>query len=153
MPGLIRSMRARLRALVGDRRDSPRRKVQRRAGLVFHASILGTKAARALKPLDLKGYTRDISESGLALVVTGQLIDESYLAGRTLLEVRLELPGAPVVMRARPVRYERVDVAGEEAERGTLICVRITGMEDRDRAYYTKYLRRVEKHEEKQQLR
>ncbi len=155
MPELIRAIAARLRRYVRNRRGAPRYKVQRRAGLLFTASLQGAKAgaASARKPLDLRGYTRDISEVGLALVVPGIHFHESYVSGRTLLEVWLELPGAPVMIEARPVRYERVDMAGERGEKGTLICVQITGMRDRDRAAYAKYLRRVRKHEERQQAR
>lgn len=155
MPELIHAIAARLRRYVGNRRAATRYKVQRRAGVLFTASLQDARAEAAgtRKPLDLRGYTRDISEIGLALVVPGIHIHESYVSGRTLLEVKLELPGAPVMIEARPVRYERVDMAGEKGEKGTLICVQITGMRDRDRASYTKYLRRVRKHEERQQAR
>ena len=143
---LINSIAAHLRQYVGSRRTAPRRQVQRPANLRFTASRIDTrKAAAATAPLTFQGHTRDISETGLALLIPGLESREHPFAEQTLLEVKLELPGAPIMMYARPVRYEPLGLAKESGKKGALVCVKITGMRDRDREYYTRYLHRIGK--------
>jgi len=139
MPELMRSIITRLRSVVGNRRRAKRYQ----ARLPFSISLLGVKpAAESAIPRNLpqlEGYTRDLSETGLALVVPTIRIADHYLtgAGRRLL-VTLRLPSGPLALHVVPVRYEQLDE--DNTERGYLIGVRIEEINDADRARFIAYL-------------
>jgi hypothetical protein len=145
MPELIHSIAARLRQFVGNRRAAPRRYAQHEARLQFSASVLGEKIGQRddALPSTLNGYTRDISETGLALIVPDIQIDEHYLTiSNRALRVTLEFPGAPIVLEATPVRCQSLVSEGRE-QGASLLCVRITQMRERDRASFNRYLRKI----------
>lgn len=89
--------------------------------------------------LTFEGYTRDISETGLALIVPSADIKEIYRTGeyRPLL-ILLSLPAGQVEINAASVRCERLDEAAEE--KGYAIGARIIGMSDHDRERLRSYL-------------
>ncbi len=91
-----------------------------------------------------EGYTRDLSEDGLAIIVSSLSIGDRYLtdADCTLRVVILELSTGPVEIEAIPVRYEQF--SGDGAETGHLIGLRITKMNDADRARYIAFLHTLE---------
>lgn len=145
MPDLIHSIAAHLRRFVGDRRQAPRRHMQHEARLLFSASLLGEKIAPCDDsfPSTLKGYTRDISETGLALIVPDIQIDEHHLTGANrALRIMLEFPGAPIALEAAPVRCQSLALEGG-AQAGSLLCVKITRMSEHDRASFVKHLRKL----------
>jgi len=87
----------------------------------------------------MKGHTRDISIDGLGLNVPRMQLDGHHLAGEgSELELRLELPGGPVLMRVVPRRYEHLD----EPELGCncLIGVQITNLAEEDRQRYMSFV-------------
>ena len=138
----IRSVTARLREWVGDRRLSPRLKAQRKVRLLFSISLLDeakTDQSRA-RLLPLEGHTRDISRTGLALVVPTIRIGDRYLTDEqcTLRIVLLDLPTGQVELKAVPVRYRQLDET--EGVIGHLIGVRITEMSKGDRERFNEYL-------------
>src|SRR5882724_11994732 len=119
MPELTRSIAARLRRYISNRR----RAVRLRHRLPFSLSLVDDRLAKgSRKPRSIDGHTLDISASGLALIVTVIRIGDQYLAGenRRLL-ISLELPAGPVAIEATSVRYERLDES--ESEMGYLIGV------------------------------
>ncbi len=87
-------------------------------------------SAQRLRPLE--GYTRDISETGLGLIVPSSQIGDRHLTdeGGTLRIVLLDLPTGVVEVYATPVRYEQL----QEPEEGHFIGVHITRMSAPDRA-------------------
>lgn len=119
-----------MRNYVKDRRRSPRV----RARLLFTISIAQKSKTRRATHQDriLKGHTRDISSSGLALLLPQVHLDGHHLAteGREL-NVLLELPGGPLALVGVPSRYEYLD----ESELGCsyLIGVKIVDISDDDR--------------------
>ncbi|HEX8136314.1 MAG TPA: PilZ domain-containing protein [Pyrinomonadaceae bacterium] len=139
MPELLRSIIARLRTVAGNRRRARRYRVR----LSVQISLLGVKssAERALsrRPLKVEGHTRDLSQTGLALIVPTIRAGEHYLTGegRRLL-VTLDHPQGPILLQVSPVRYEQLDES--EAETGYLIGARITEMSDTDRTRFNAYL-------------
>jgi hypothetical protein len=141
MPELIRSIASRLREFVGNRRRAPRYKAQLEAGLALilstpHAKPEGDKKGRSLK---LAGYTRDVSSTGLALVVPSIRIGGQYIMGENrTLEIVLKLPADEVTIKAAPVRYRPLEDDG--ANTGYLIGVQITSMSDEDQARFNAYL-------------
>ena len=136
MPELARSIAARLRRYLGDRRRAERVK----AHLPFAVSLLDHRAVNnSRRPHSLDGHTLDISTSGLALIVPAIRIGDHYLAGEDRgLHIDLELPVGPIAIQATAVRYERLDE--DESERGYLIGVNIAAMNDSDRLRYNEYL-------------
>jgi hypothetical protein len=136
MPELTRSIAARLRRYISNRR----RAVRLRHRLPFSLSLVDDRLAKgSRKPRSIDGHTLDISASGVALIVTVIRIGDQYLAGenRRLL-INLELPAGPVAIEATSVRYERLDES--ESEMGYLIGVNITAMSESDRARYDEYI-------------
>jgi hypothetical protein len=96
------------------------------------------------------GYTHDISETGIALVVSARSINEAFLdRADCTIQVGLTLPTGSIDIKAVPVRYrkladERSD-DGEEppAEHGYLVGMLITEMNDDARSRYVEYLREI----------
>ena len=91
--------------------------------------------------MPVEGYTKDISESGLALVVPSLRIGDTYLTDSKckLRIVLLNLPTGEVEIEAAPVRYEEL-----EGGAGHLIGVRITRISEDDRARFNQYLNTLE---------
>jgi PilZ domain len=133
MPELMRSIAARLHRFIGDRRRAPRHRLR----IPFKLSLTSVKpninGAQSLPVLE--GFTRDISTTGLALILPTIRIGEHYLMGegRTL-RITLEFATGPLQLDAVPVRYERLDE--DETEKGYLVGVQITEIDDHDRARF-----------------
>lgn len=141
MPELIRSIANRLRELVGNRRRAPRYITHLEVGLALSVSLPGAKtgAAREGKQLRLTGYTRDISASGLALIVPSIRIGGQYItdSNRTL-QITLKLPTGQIEIQGIPVRYSPLDEDANDT--GYLIGVQIESMTEDDRARFDAYL-------------
>jgi len=91
--------------------------------------------------LPLMGYTRDISETGVALVVAAKNASMlSSLGQGYTLQLVLTLPAGPVELEVTPARYEQINEGGSPAGARTLIGARITRISDEDRARFTEYL-------------
>ena len=132
----LRAIASRLRRLVGERRRHPRYKVRLAASVV----LLGARGEAVTPPLE--GHTRDVSACGLALLLPAVRVGQRYLAGESqALGVTLRLPAAAVQLRGTPARYERLDDEGAGAETGYLIGLRITEMDEDDRAAFDEYLK------------
>jgi hypothetical protein len=140
MPELMRSMIARLRVYIGNRRRARRY----RRSVHFSVSIFDAKLSR--EQLEhapyLEGDTSDLSATGLGLIVPAIRINDRYLTvPDQILHLMLELPSGRVEMRVAPVRYEQLEREG--AASGYLIGVRIEGMDDDDLARFGDYLRQL----------
>ena len=143
MPELIRSIAGRLREFVGNRRRAPRYVTHLEVGLALNVTLPGTDAAGARKndsqSLKLAGYTRDISASGLALIVPSIRVGGQYVTGENRrLRIMLKLPTGPIEIHATPVRYSPLDEGGTDT--GYLVGVQIVSMSDEDRARFDSYL-------------
>ena len=110
MPELIRSVVSRVRTYLKDRRHSPRLRV--RLALSISVRQKATSNGAPSSSRTIKGYTRDISIKGLAMVLPQVHLAGYHLAaeGREL-HVRLELPDGPMSMMVLPRRYEMIDDA------------------------------------------
>jgi c-di-GMP-binding flagellar brake protein YcgR len=126
-------MLKRLRRLLGDRRQFKRLEAQRNARLVFSVTLGEYTASRTMP---LEGYTLNISEAGMALIVPTIRLGSLYLtAAASLRIVILDLPTGEVEIEATPVRYKNL---GEG--KGYLIGVRIAQISDEHRARLVQYL-------------
>lgn len=129
-------MVTRLRTRVADRRSAPRRLLRLPCTVFIHdARTDGAQSDRRAPRLE--AYTRDLSRTGVGLVVPAVRVGERYLTDSPLRLV-LEHPAGPLEIIATPVRYEQLEDAADE--RGYLIGLRITSMSDADRARYERHL-------------
>jgi hypothetical protein len=136
----LRNRIIRLREIVADRRQAARMKAQRQARLLFNISIVNSDTGEShSQTVPLAGFTRDISETGLALIVPSIRTGDRYLVdeGCTLRLILLDLPNGEVEIFAKPVRYLQLPEPGT----GYLIGVQITEMSDSDRARLLQYLK------------
>jgi hypothetical protein len=120
-----------------ERRAAPRRNVK----LEFRVLVVATKTTAEGKEhaLPLIGYTRDISESGLALLVSAKSMSVLYSLGQNYtLQLVLTLPTGPVELEAVPARYQHI----KDGEAGShiLIGAQITKISDEDRKRFVEYL-------------
>lgn len=124
-----------------DRRGDPRHKALRAARLLFTVARpdLETSSHRAPESLSVIGHTRDISATGLSLVVPGLHVRDAELFGsKSSLHLTLSLPTGIVDIEATPVRYEWL---GEKPDQKSyLIGARISQMRDDERARLNQYL-------------
>jgi PilZ domain len=140
MPELIRSIAGRLREFVGNRRVAPRYVTHLEVGLALNVSLPGAQTPGP--PVRLAGYTRDISASGLALIVPSIRVGGQYVTGENRrLRIMLKLPTGPIEIHATPVRYSPLEEGGVDT--GYLVGVQITDMSDEDRARFNAYLEQM----------
>jgi len=104
-------------------------KVTLNSVLLFEQDRQGDRADDLLM---IEGYTRDISETGLAIIVPAGSLDGQFIIGLTF-HIVLDLSKGLLDIEARAVRSERLN-------RGYLIGAQITNMSARDRTLYLKYL-------------
>ena len=87
-------------------------------------------------PQPIMGHTRDLSETGLSLVLpAAQLGDVDISVAGATLRVVLSLPTGIVILQATTVRSELLSLDGE-----VLVGARIVKMYDHDRRRYEAYL-------------
>ncbi|MDT5060751.1 MAG: hypothetical protein QOH63_1210 [Acidobacteriota bacterium] len=121
-----------------ERRASPRHSVN----IEFRVLLVAKKrsAEGEEQVLPLIGYTRDISESGLALLVSAKSMSVLYNLGEAYtLQLVLQLPTGPIELEVTPARYQHIN-EGTAGSR-ILIGARITKISDEDRARFLEYLR------------
>lgn len=120
-----------------ERRQSPRLDANLEARLEF--SVLMREAETSEGGVQhlraVAGYTVNISQHGLAVMLHAQNIDEQYLLGAEgSMAIELDLPnGLSIEIQATPVRYEKRD-------EGYLIGARISTMSERDQELFQEYL-------------
>jgi hypothetical protein len=139
MPELIRSIAARFREYLGNRRRAPRYRTR------LSVRISPVQAARPTRVLGternaLYGYTRDISATGLALILPAIRINNIYLTGEDRsIEVLIEHESEPIVIYGVAARYEKLEE--DDADKGYLVGVKIVEMSADDRERYNALLR------------
>ena len=139
MPSLT-NLIARLRGRPSERRAAPRYTTRLEKALPVHVHLLEQSEGGDQPTGRIVGYTRDVSETGLGIVVP-----HLRIAGRTivnperLLLVVAGIPTGPVTMRAAGVRHVELDEK-DSVDSGYLVGVHIREMEPDDRARYLKYL-------------
>jgi hypothetical protein len=143
---LIRSVTKRLREYVNGRRQLLRRdeRFEARLPSIITLRVPGKGVAAKSLPdaLSIVGQTRDMSETGLTLLLPSVRIGDLYLTDvESRLEVKLELPGGAVKMLTASVRFEQL--TGKEVGCGYLLAVRIVEMQSAERDRYLAYLNTI----------
>lgn len=120
-----------------ERRAAPRHQTRLQCRLTFPEAE--TPSGTRWQPRPLVGYTRDLSSSGLAVIVAdlgtayGPLTDWA-----TALVVELQLPSGMIEIEASPARIVRL--ARDEEEHGFLLGLRIQKIQESLRPRYEQYL-------------
>lgn len=128
----IRSLIGRLRVLMGNRRRAHR--YQARFPVVVKlrdskSKAIHTSTSEQRLP-ELEGFTRDISSTGLALIIPTIRIGGHYLTDeQEILLISIELPNGVIELQAAPVRYNPLELE-KEGEKGYLLGVEIIKMSE-----------------------
>jgi hypothetical protein len=146
MPELVRTITARLREFVRDRRCAKRYVVRLACQVEFvkaNGAVLKSHNSN-LKSQRIEGHTRDISADGVALVLPAIRIGDHYLAGENHpLLVHLQLPDQMIEIHTVAVRYDSFADEGETA--GYIVGARITQLGQEDRELFVAYLAELAK--------
>jgi hypothetical protein len=139
MVDIMFSAASRLMRIVGGFACAPRKS----ARIPLNVTVLdhvGQPNPRRLS-LTMPGWLKDVSETGLGMVVPTIRVGDRYITGvDRRLSIALELAGGPLKLTASPVRYEQIEANGG-ASLGYLIGARIMEMSDGDRLRLTDYLK------------
>lgn len=129
-----------------ERRRAPRCDVHLAARLHFSLSLREAERGAtddSLLPAALAGFTRNLSETGLSLVVMSSRFCERPFdyVGKGL-RIMLELPTGKVRINAKLVRCEQLtDQAHQNSSMGYLISACITEMSDSEWVRLVQYVR------------
>jgi hypothetical protein len=138
MPNPIRYLLGRLRGVVSDRRRAPRYD----ARLSFSVSVVdeGPGQVDARPPLALVGRTRNLSDTGFALIVPSLRLGKYKLdEGNSTLRLMLDLPTGTVEIHVVPVRSH--PLGENDKETGYFIGARIQYLNDNARTRLMKFMR------------
>jgi hypothetical protein len=128
-----------------ERRRAPRCDAHLAARLHFSLSLREAEAGKdsSKLPASLAGFTRNISETGLSLVVTSsQFCERSFDSVSEGLRIMLELPTGKVHIHATLVRCEPLkDQANQNRALGYLMSACITEMNDSEWVRLVQYVR------------
>lgn len=142
LPGTIkRSRRAKIELGRGGAATSRRRapRLQIRLPVKMHVFGSGEMFGDVQIMPVIRGYTRDVSEIGLASVFPSARFDDKHLTNaHRRLRLTIHLPQSEVQIYATAVRYELLDNGA--ADQGWLVGARITKISETDRAHLFSYL-------------
>ncbi|HEX8773044.1 MAG TPA: hypothetical protein VF735_05520 [Pyrinomonadaceae bacterium] len=149
MQGLIDYIKTRLRrdSPGEERRAAPRLTTHLENRLVVNVSLLELKAKpdNARHRNVLAGYTRDLSEMGLGIVVPDIRIGGLNITRPDrMLRIMLGLPGQPIEIRAVPVRYVELEEEEDGEKARYLIGMLIKEMSDHHRSLYNAFLKSLQ---------
>lgn len=92
--------------------------------------------------LTMSGYLRDISKTGLSLVVPSlRFGNRCLISGHYPLRVTVQLPNGVANIQVSPVRYDRLKE--ENLTRSYVIGARITQITEPDRDHLIQYIQKV----------
>ncbi|HEY6189447.1 MAG TPA: hypothetical protein VIW80_17480 [Pyrinomonadaceae bacterium] len=149
MQGFINYIKARLHREppADERRAAPRFATHLEDRLVVNVSLLEAKAKpdnARLKSV-LAGYTRDVSEVGLGIVVPDIRIGGLNITRPDRrLRIMLGLPGQPVEIHAVPIRYVELEEEENGEQARYLIGMLIKEMSPSHRSQYDAFLKSLQ---------
>jgi hypothetical protein len=115
--------------------------------LPLSVSLLDQKksALSVLPSLEMSGHLRDISKTGLSLILPSMRFGDRFLiTGHYPLRVMVELPNRVVSIQVAPVRYDKLKEE-QSSERKYLVGARITQMTETDREHLTDYIQQMKR--------
>jgi DNA-binding response OmpR family regulator len=121
-----------------ERRGAVRHRHQRAARLLYVLAVSEAQGNVKGAP-PLIGHTRDLSVTGLSLVVPAlRASDREFYGKKDTLHITLSLPTQNLEIQAIPVRYQWLDEYS--GIKSYLIGAHIVNMSDGDRALFNRYL-------------
>jgi hypothetical protein len=123
-----------------EQRAAPRYAINLKSSVLITA--IRNSADDKKSYLVLQGHLRDVSMTGLALIISYDDMRELEMFGDDLImHLLLPLPVEAIELEAAPVRYQRLD----ESEKGkVLVGAQITNMKGRDRILFMDFIREGE---------
>lgn len=141
---MLRELASRFSVSWIQRRASVRKNFQVPVKVCFAPEKNPHNITTSCEELFLSGETVDLSESGIAFVVSTIRIKERYLVGQErILHVEMDVAGKKIQMRVLGKRYERVGIHASTEQ--YLVGAAITEMSDDDRTKYEYFLRNGKK--------
>lgn len=139
MPELMTSILGSISKLTGNYIIHARRYDMR---LPLTVSLLDSKRSGHGSPA-VSGYLRDISKTGVSLVMPSILFGNRHLTGGNFaLRIVIEFPDGAMSFQAVPVRYDRFH---ETDEQSYIIGARITDINEADRRQLVRYIEQAKK--------
>ena len=136
---MIRKFFAKFNQSVSKRVVAPRREVSVPVRIAIEADRTGGLRTPT-QTATLRGETRDLSKTGISLILSAIRIDNSYLVGEgRRLNAELDLPGGKVKMIIVGQRHEQVGIHSSVSQ--FLVGAQIVKMEEHDREIYEDFLR------------
>lgn len=90
-------------------------------------------------PLYINGETKDLSQSGIAFMVSSIRLQENYLVGEDrVLNAELDLPNGKISMKVVGRRYEQSD--GTASSGKFIIGAKIVQISDENKEFYEDFL-------------
>lgn len=127
---------ARLRALVGNRRHTQRFPVEREVRLIAGITLVDRKG----EPQSFLGHTRNVSETGLSLILPYESVISSHVADQTkALVLIIALPTRTINLRGSTVYWKLLDE--QKPEKGYLVGAQFTDLNTPDYEHLLIYLR------------
>ena len=141
---MLRELVSRFSVTWVERRASVRKKYQVPVKVCFAPEKNPHNIKGGCDDAFLSGETVDISETGIAFIVSSIRIKEKYLVGQErILNVEMDVAGKKVRMQVLGKRYERVGIHAS-TER-YLVGAAITEMSPEDRQRYDYFLKNGKK--------
>lgn len=140
MVRLMNAIVSRARKFIGTYVHAPRHNMR----LPLYVSLIDSKkSSTKMSPSStMSGYLRDISKTGLSLVVPSlRFGNHCLISGHYLLRVAVQLPGGIANIQVNPVRYDRLKE--ENLARSYVIGARITQIDEPDREHLIQYIQQV----------
>ena len=120
-----------------SRRSFRRRAVQVEVRMIFRPPVSFASSVGAER-LTLVGRTRNLSETGLAMVVSARNIDRYLKAKDPTIDLELQMPDGSIALQATPIYFKKT-VAGSGAT--YLIGARFIHAKSQDRDRLNTFLR------------
>lgn len=141
---MLRELVSKFSVSLIERRASVRKKYEVPVKVYFAPEKNPLNLTVSSQDLFLSGETVDLSETGIAFVVSSIRIREKYLVGQErALSVEMDLAGKKIRMQVLGKRYERVGIHAS-TER-YLVGAAITDMSPDDRVKYEYFLKNGKK--------
>jgi hypothetical protein len=135
MAKLIRQIASELTGFIMSRITAPRIKLS----VPITISLESEESATA-KTQYIRGETKDLSKSGVAMILPNIRICEKYLVGENrTIYAEMDLPNGRIKVEFVGCRYEQLGIHDSVAS--YLIGARISKMSENDRTLYEEYLK------------
>jgi c-di-GMP-binding flagellar brake protein YcgR len=140
MVRLVNSIWSRAHKFLGAYVHAPRHNMR----LPLYVSLIESKksSTKTSTSSTMSGYLRDISKTGISLVVPSlRFGNRCLISGHYPLRVAVQLPSGIANIQVAPVRYDRLKE--ESLERSYVIGARIIQIAEPDRKHLIQYIQKV----------